>query len=258
MDRDSKTRRWFDWWRSRASFIESLDVETNFYEANALTWAALDALAGHWARCFQRDLLKGSNRRRFGEFLSRLGGTDNAFRRVSLPALWAFADTLDPAVATSAVRERLRQVGGRREPTIIERQQARMLRDDPLADDILQEFATIQACKVQGRMTVRDVVLRARFGEVAYEEMRCAFIHEGQSGPRTHSFDMGTESDEGPTYLPGLFSVPPSIGFTTRYMAKVLRTCLDGFQAEALSADVNPSPNPRGSIVLSLDDETLP
>jgi hypothetical protein len=258
MDKEAKTRGWFDWWRSRATFIEALEPKANFYEVNVLVWAAFDALAGHWARCLHADLQDGTDRRRLGELLSRLGGADNAFERVSLPALWAFGDGLDPARATPAVCDRLRQLRGRRVPTFIEERQARTLHDDPFAKDLLAEVADIAAHKVRGRMTVRDIVLRARFGEIAYEEMRCAVIHEGQPGPRTHSFDLGTESDAGPTYLSGHFTAPPSLGFSSRYMVKVLRACLDGFEAEALSAKVDPSPTPRGSIVLRLDEEVAP
>jgi hypothetical protein len=248
---DEPSRPFFEFWRTRAAFIEKLDPHDDFYEANVLTWAALDAVGNLWGRCLHPDSNKPA--RRTGDFLALHGG--DAFRRVSLPALWARADRLDQGSTKRDILERLRQFGGRRKPTFVEQRQFRMLTDDPLADDVLRDLAGVATHVLPKGGTVSDLVLACRFGEIAYTEMRCALLHEGRLGEGAHGFELGAESHDGPTYLSGSFSVPPSIGFFPRYMVKVLRTCIDGFELEAKAAGANPVPSPRGSIVLDLDGE---
>jgi hypothetical protein len=237
------SRPFFNFWRTRASFIEKLDPNENFYEANVLTWAVLDALAGCWATRFHSDLKRGRDRRRMGDFLFRYGG--NPFQRVSLPTLWALSD--DPKLTcASDVLQRLRGFGGRRKPSVIEEREARMLANDPLETEVLRDLANIEGVIVKRGDTVRDLVLRARFGEIAYEKMRCPIIHEGRLGQNAHGFKFGAESDDGPTYLSNVFAVPPSIGFAPSYMAKVIGTCTDGFEKEAEAANIDPVPKLDG------------
>jgi hypothetical protein len=258
----SSSRPFFDFWRTRATFIDALDPMANFYEANVLTWAALDALAGLWDRCLNPHLSKG--RRRMGDFLAQHGGEE--FGRVSLPALWAWSELLDPTVAPQ-ICDRLRQLRGRRIPDVREQRQLRMLGDDPLAKEVLADLADVAGKTVKvkkdkrhgrhggGKTTVKDLVFSARFGEIAYEEMRCAIVHEGRLGAGAHSFELGAQSDSQPTYLSGLFGVPPSIGFSPRYMVKVLRVSIDGFEAEANSEGRDPTPPPRSCIELNVDGD---
>lgn len=194
-----------------------------------------------------------------GDFLAQHGG--EPFERVSLPALWARADALDHGAVRADIGDRLRRFGGRREPTLIEQREARLLSADPLVKDVLEELASIASERLRVRtneMTVTDIVLASRFGEIAYTEMRCNILHQGRLGEGAHGFDFGTESDGGPTYQPGVFSVPPCIGFSPRYMVKVLRACIDGFELEAKEAGIDPVPPPRGCIVLDLDDKLEP
>lgn len=246
------SRPFFEFWRTRAAFIEALDPHENFYEANVLTWAALDAIGNLWGRCLHPDANKSA--RRMGDFLAMHGG--DAFQRVSLPALWAWADRLDQGSVRRSILERLQQLGGRREPTLIEQRQIRMLTDDPLAADVLHDLHGITTQKLPKKGTVEDLVLACRFGEIAYTEMRCAILHEGRLGEGAHGFELGAESLDGPTYLSGSFGVSPSVGFSPRYMIRVLRACIDGFELEVKAAGVDPVPPPRGCIVLDLEDET--
>ncbi len=188
-----------------------------------------------------------------GDFLARHGGLP--FQRISLPALWARADALDPAAVRAEVRNRLRRLGGRREPTFIEQRQLRRSSEDPPVLEVLRELADIAAEKIKvkkSETTVQDFVLASRFGEIAYTEMRCSILHEGRLGDGAHSFDLG---HDGPAYLSGVLTVPPSIGFHPSYMANVLRTCIDGFEREVQETGVDPVPPLRGCIVLGLDQE---
>ena len=105
------SRPFFTFWRTRATFISGLHPVENVHEANVLTWAAFDALAGLWARSAHPEMHGVSDRRRIGEFLGRHGG--EPFQRVSLPAVWARADGLG-ATVLAELRKRLRTVGGRR------------------------------------------------------------------------------------------------------------------------------------------------
>lgn len=248
------SRPFFDFWRTRVAFIERLHPGENFYEANVLVWAVLDALAGHWARVLERQ--HETDRRRLGDFLARHGG--GAFGRVSLPTLWALGDNLDPLVAGDEVRNRICRLRGRRTPDVLEERQARAVADDPTVGEVLAELSDILDVVVvrRGRKTstVSDLVASARFGEIAYTQMRCAIVHEGRLGERAHSFDFGPESASTPTYLSGVLTVPPTMGFSPRFMANVIRSCIDGFESEVLGAGRDPVPPVRGCIELTLDD----
>lgn len=249
------SRPFFEFWRTRAAFIEGLDHHENFHEASVLVWAALDALGNLWARCLHPDLRK-PDRRRLGELLARHGG--DPFRRVSLPALWARADGLDPELTGRVVRARLRNFGARKEPTVLEQRQARMPTDDPFIEEVLLTLNDIVTEMLPKGGTVRDLVLRCRFGEIAYTEMRCAILHEGRLGDGAHGFELGPESHDGPTYLSSVFGVPPAIGFSPQYMVKVLRECINGFEVQAKGAGVDPVPPLRGCTMLDPDEEAEP
>jgi hypothetical protein len=247
-------RLFFDHWRARADFVERLDPHAQFFEANALIWTSLDALANLWARCSQRP--RGTDRRRMGDFLATHGG--DVFTRASLPALWARADALSPEFATPTIRDRLRLIGGRRAPSLMEERQLRTADEDPTAKQLLDELHEIADREVQraGRRTwtVADLVLGARFGEIAYEELRCAIVHEGRLGEGAHGFELA-ESAEGPTYLSGVFSAPPTIGLATGFMVRVMRLCIDGFETEARMGGLNPVPAPHRCIQLAHNDD---
>jgi hypothetical protein len=145
----------------------------------------------------------------------------------------------------------------RRNPTIIERR-PRSVSDDPLASQLLVELSDIKTNVVRPKARPEDrsveaLVLDARLGEIAYTEMRCAIVHEGRLGAGGHGFDLGSESADAPTYLSDVFGVPPSIGFSPRYMVKIIHACIRGFDAEASAAHVDPVPKPHGPI--DLDDD---
>jgi hypothetical protein len=79
-------------------------------------------------------------------------------------------------------------------------------------------------------------------GDFVYSEYRCAWIHEGRSGSKTHSFDLG----ERPHYLSSRFGGVPMLNFPPPFMVKVLSNCIDGFEREAEAAGVDPvPPDPR-------------
>lgn len=241
----------FDFWRSRVAFIEQLDPRENFYESNVLTWAVVDSLANHWARAFKRR--PPTHRRRLGDFLERHGGV--AFGRMSLPQFWMYADETDPSVVGPEVRDRIRSFRGRRSPDAIEERQARIADHEPTTAQVLTELADVVDVPVAKGRTIRDLVLASRFGEIAYETMRCAIVHEGRLADGAHAFDFGRESALGPTYLGGLFVVPPTIGFAPPFMTRVALACIDGFEREASTVGVDPTPPVRDIMDLDLDAE---
>lgn len=224
------SQHFFDFWRARVDFVERLDPTNDFYEQNVLVWAMLDALAKSWASASRRP--KVPERRCFGDFLEQFGG--ESFGRVCVPTLWTLGDQLGED-ADPGARERVRQYGGRRKPRgILEERQARLLTDDPPVVDVRTELADVLSRVVRHRtqLRVEDLVLQARFGEIAYVQMRCPIIHEGRLGEGAHAFDFGRESHAGPTYLSSVFATPPCIGFAPSFMANTIRRCIDGYEAE--------------------------
>jgi hypothetical protein len=84
-------------------------------------------------------------------------------------------------------------------------------------------------------------------GEFAYTEYRCAWLHEGRSGAKTHSFNFDPKGrGERPNYLSAKFGTPPLLSFPPPFMATVLANCIDGFEREAEAAGIDPVPfDPR-------------
>jgi hypothetical protein len=85
-----------------------------------------------------------------------------------------------------------------------------------------------------------DWLLDSRFGELAYREFRCAWLHEGRSGEALHSFNLGTET--APTYLTNDYSTPPQINFPAPFLVATLRSGIDNFEQQALANGIDPIP----------------
>lgn len=127
-----------------------------------------------------------------------------------------------------------------------------------MSDAVLTDLADVADVIVRGNgkrsLTVRDLVQEARFGEIAYKELRCAVIHEGRPGAGAHGFDFGASSAHGPTYLSALFQVPPTLAFSPTFMAGVIRRCVDAFEVEVNATGRDPVPPAHCCIPLDLDE----
>jgi len=232
---------YYDWWRQRLDFVEGFP-SSRCHEANLLLWASADALAGAWFKAQSAGaptpLRKVSDRRRMGDYLARYG--NDAFRKVSAPWLWhGIADVreqLGPADFASVLS--LGRVCG---PAATMPNCLRGIEADPLTTEALQRLGPVADREVrrQGKKTtVREIVLSARFGEIANQQMRNALVHEGQPGPRSHGYNMGSEGLTAPTYMSGANECPPMIGFSFAFVLSTLRTCLDGMEEELPEAEI--------------------
>ena len=127
-----------------------------------------------------------------------------------------------------------------------------MIASDPTAHDLLSKHIPNAAgAKTQAGVAVEDWVLDARFAEIAYTEFRCSWVHEGRGGEASHSFAF---SDDEPTYFGSGIALPPRIGFSVPYLLKVLRACIDGFEAIVVTENIDPVPPPH---LKSIDPDDL-
>ena len=140
--------------------------------------------------------------RRFGDFLSSCASRPDVFDRVSLPYLRWRANTHPPNFPSNVLLT-LQACGAPGQPPSpysLEARKSRSLSDDPTVSTLLTtSFAAIASAKTKSGRPLHDWVLDSRFGELAYREFRCSWLHEGRSGEATHSFDLSTETE--PTYL---------------------------------------------------------
>lgn len=243
-----RIKTFFDYWRERYEFIRDLDFKKNNHEANVLLWASLDALANLWAENIGKKQCKRKRKRLiFDAFLAHYGG--DIFQTVSLPDIWDRVDRGETYLTQEKRDEKenlpedvcrfLGKIGNRQTSTLIEEDQLRRSSDDLSLDAIIT--ATLQDCPAMDCAKLREWLILSRYGTIAYKKMRSAYIHEGRSGKGTHSFNL-YESAMRPTYLSGIYTTPPIIGFDVKFMLGILACCIDKFETDALTLQQDPVP----------------
>lgn len=242
MDEDLHWRivTFFDYWRKRHSFICSLDFLKHDHEANILIWASLDALSNLWAKNIGKERCNKKGKRLvFDAFLARYGG--DVFQIVSLPDVWNRIDRgdIEKTKFPIDVCQELARIGGRQTPTFLNERQLRHSSDD-------LNMCAIVAAISQNRpdidhLELENWLILSRYGAIAYKKMRSAYIHEGRSGACTHGFDL-YESIIRPTYLSGIYTTPPILGFKVEFMSNVLGDCINAFESDALALHQDPAP----------------
>lgn len=237
----------FNYWRQRHAFIRDLDLIRYNHEANVLIWASLDALSNLWAENIGKEQCgKISKRKRliFDAFLARYGG--EVFQVVSLPDIWNRVDRGDVFVnqqkklkLSEDVLKFLGAIGERKTPPLWDKWDLRHSSDDWSMEAIIT--ATLADYPQTDCTELEEWLILSRYGAIAYKEMRSAYIHEGRSGKGTHGYDLA-ESAKRPTYLSGIYTAPPIIGFKVEFMLSVLESCIDAFEADALTLQKDPAP----------------
>ena len=220
----------FDYWKQRHEFIRVLDFNKNKHEANVLIWASLDALSNLWAKHIGRKQCGNKSKSKrliFDAFLACYGG--KVFQVVSLPDVWIRIDRED--VWTDRHRKEqlpenicklLGKIGNRQTSTLIEERRTRQITDDWSLDSIID--ATLTECPQVNQIKLEEWLRFSRYGAIAYNEMRSAYIHEGRSGKRTHGLEL-YGSTVRPTYLSKIYATPPRMDFKAEYMLSVLGLC---------------------------------
>lgn len=231
----------FDYWRQRHLFIRDLDFRKHNHEANVLIWASLDALSNLWAENIGKEECRDiKNRKRliFDSFLFRYGS--DIFQLVSLPDIWNRIDcgNIDQKISQD-VFQLLSKIGERQSPTFLNERQLRQSSDDwslaQIVSTVLERYPTADHGQLEKWLVL------SRYGSIAYKEMRSAYIHEGRSGKGAHSFSL-SRSAISPTYLSGIYTAPPTIGFKVEFMLNVLQDCINAFEADALALQQDPVP----------------
>ncbi len=235
----------FKYWRQRYEFIHNLDFNKNSHEANVLLWASFDALSTFWAESIgKKQCGKKGKRLIFDAFLALYGG--EIFQIVSLPDIWNRVDRGDiwtdkkkKEKLPEDVCKFLSKIGDRRTPTLVEERQLRHSSDDWSLDASIT--ATLKDCPATNRTILERWLIFSRYGAIAYNKIQSPYIHEGRSGKGTHGFEL-YESDIQPTYLSGIYTTPPTIGFKVKFMLDILACCIDAFEADALRLQQDPAP----------------
>lgn len=99
----------------------------------------------------------------------------------------------------------------------------------------LKEYPAINITELEKCLSL------SRYGAITHKEMRSAYIHEGRSGDGSHGFQL-SESLTKPTYISGIYTTSPAIGFGVKFMLQVLEECINAFEAEALTLQQDPVP----------------
>ncbi len=229
----------FNYWRIRCTFIRNLDLKKHNHEANILLWAHFDALSSLWAQNIaKKEYAKKGKRIIFDAFLARYGG--ELFQIVSLPDVWNRIDNQkNKQKLPEDVCTFLSKIGERQTPTRINQYQLRQISADWNLKTIITE--TLKQYPETNRNELEEWLTLSRYGAIAYKEMRSAYIHEGRAGKGTHGFKL-YESEKRPTYLSGIYSTPPTIGFQVEFMLGVLENCINAFEANALELQQDPAP----------------
>ena len=247
MDEELRWRitTFFNYWRERYIFIHDLDFKKHNHEANVLLWASLDALSNLWAENIGKNQCDNKGKRFiFDSFLARYGG--DLFQIVSLPDVWNRVDRGD-VWANRKIKRKLPEdlctflgkIGERRTPDFIDEHQLRHSSNDWSLDAIIT--AALKDYPQTNCAELEEWLVLSRYGAIAYKEMRSAYIHEGQSGKGTHGFTL-SESAIRPTYLSGIYTTPPTIGFKVEFMLGVLEFCIKAFEEDALATQQDPVP----------------
>jgi len=244
-----RIKTFFSFWRERLDFIQSLDLNKNYYEVNVIIWASIDALSNTWKRSdirkkqsFPSKNGQGS-RIIFNLFLEEYGG--KTFSYVSLPDLWDRIDSSNTEKERKhfsdypVVKELLGRVGNRKEPDTITRHLIRSVNDDQPIDSICREV--VRQFPDVNKENLRKYIAISQYGSIAYKQLRCGYIHDGQPGQNSHSFPMfGYEFR--PTYLYGKYDTPSKMSFSPQFMMQVLLQVIDNFESDSLQQYVDPVP----------------
>lgn len=247
----------FNCWRNRALFIRNLDHQINNYEANILIWSCLDALSNFWAKEIGKDKCKNfseSKRQIFDEFLSYY--YPDVFNQVSLPHIWHRTDIDEDEEKIflgvkkisfklpDDVAVFLQNLHKKNQSTELEigSRKHRNISDDLPIDIVLGELKFKCNTKKEELAKIRRWLKFSRYGAIAYQQMRSFYIHEGQAGKETHGFEL-YESELRPTYLSYVYTTPPKMGFSVKFMLEVLSKCIASFEKEAIELQQDPAPN---------------
>ncbi|MEQ8997859.1 MAG: hypothetical protein RID53_15300 [Coleofasciculus sp. B1-GNL1-01] len=269
-----RIRGFFDFWREDYNFIDALDPSRDYYQANVLIWAALDTLSNHWAKGIGQTQDKEQQKKPpqsliFDAFLERYAGAGKAshqnqtispFQMVSLPHVWHRAECCYDNKNKNCdlpkdVYKFLKEIKRRDSDfpatgqtwqfsdgsglDFKEKRQTRQISDDLRLDKIVE--LTLEKYPEAEKSKLEKWLAFSRFGAIAYKEMRCPYIHEGQHGTNAHGFLLGNHEMQ-PTYLSYLYTTPPKIGFSVEFMLGILESCIKNFEAESLELGIDPAP----------------
>lgn len=236
----------FDYWRKRYEFINSLDRRQHSHEAYVLLLASLDALSNIWKAHIGKNECGKGKRIIFDTFLARYGG--QIFQRVALPDVWhradqgnVWADCKKNRKFPEEVKLFLTGVGNRQLPPQMDRSKRQSSQDFTLEEIMSTFLKSHPATQCSELNEVRDWLCLSRYGAIAYKELRCEWLHEGQPGSNTHNFHLAA-SETAPTYLSGIYGTPPVLGFSIALLLRTLKDCIDSFEREALILEQDPSP----------------
>jgi hypothetical protein len=255
-DLEGRIRDFFNYWRQRHAFINNLDLSTHNHEANVLLWASLDALSNWWSKGIGKDLCDNQNIKEkekklvFDAFLAHYGGA--LFQIVSLPDVWRRVDEIlstpkknqNPKLNDETLNF-LVNIGDRRidlPEWDVDNWPIRQPSHDWNLDKVI-EFCIVKLHSEAHKKDLNKWLVKSRYGAIAYVEMRCAYIHEGQSGSGTHGFNDNNKSLRQPTYATSIYVTPPAIGFSVGFMLRVLEDCIKAFEDESLTLQRDPVPN---------------
>lgn len=237
---ERRIRTFFIYWRKRYEFIRRLDSREHHHEANVLIWAALDALSNLWAKNIGKNTCTQKGKRLiFNRFLSHYGG--EPFQNVSLPDVWSRVDRgkTERVKLPKDAHNFLRCIGNRRPPTFLDERQLRQSTDD--WDITKVSFVTLVISPQADRAVLESWLMQSQYGAISYKTMRSSYIHEGQPAGSTHSFEL-SRSSISPTYLSGIYTTPPTMGFSVDFMSRTLKYCIDAFETDALALNEDPAP----------------
>lgn len=201
-----------------------------------------------WAKEIGKNECGNSGKRIiFDAFLARYGG--DVFQLVSLPDVWSRADRGDASKLSKNVCIFLSEIKRRKNGFNIYQYEddfgmdTRTIRspsDDLNIDDVVYQVVTNYP-DANGDEIEQWLIL-SRYGAIAYKAFRNAYIHEGQAGKGAHEISSLYGWKERPTYSSWLYSTPPVMGFSVEFMLGILKRCIEQFESEALTLQVDPAP----------------
>lgn len=255
----------FAYWKKRIQFIQNLidqNYKENRHEIEVLIWAAFDALSNLWAES-ELGNKKSSQRVRFDTFLTNYGG--EMFQLISLPDIWHRVE--EGLVILQENKENKPEI--KLSPEICEflkyfdrpqldypnlkdlefpwQRLNRQITDDVDLEDLLTQLLKNFSDLKDNEKKLRYWLRNSRYGCIAYKEMRSTYIHYGQSGNRTHGFEMSGYQTK-PTYRSSIYSSVGSLGFSPQFMLSTLNRCIESFEQEARKQEIDPYPDYKSAI----------
>lgn len=214
----------------------------NEHEINVLCWSSLEALSLSWANTSghrECEPFRKHKRRIYDIFLAAHGGP--IYSLVCLPDLWFRCERIlneSPGKnGSSSFQPSLEQClflrhYQWRNPSVLEERETRQISMDPtlkqICDDLIAQFSGLNFEDLSAWISL------SRYGSIAYNVMRCPYIHEGRTGTRSHSFALQL-SESQPTYLSSIYSLNLRLGFAPVYIVNLLRGCIESFEAEIVT-----------------------